>query len=231
MRLSLREKIFREAVANLLVHREYLHQYPARIIINSDQVVFTNPCNPLFKGNIEATNYYPHQKNPLISKFFLQLGWVEEIGTGIYNINKYLPFYSPGRKASFMEDVIFTTTIPIPKLNGLQIRDMKKTTTQDTMHDTPHDTTHDTPHDTPHDDTLQIIKLLKTLRGEMSREEILSKLELKDRENLRKAYLKPALESGFIELTLPGKLRSKKQKYRITGKGEIFLKSKIKQHE
>jgi ATP-dependent DNA helicase RecG len=214
VRLSLREKIFREAVANLLVHREYLHQFPARIIISSDQVVFTNPCNPVFKGNIEVNNYYPYQKNPLISKFFLQLGWVEEIGTGIYNINKYLPFYSPGRKASFMEDVIFTTTIPIPKLNGLQMRDMKKTT----PHDTPHDTIHY---------TIQVTKLLQILRGEMSREEILSKLELKDRENLWKVYLKPALESGFIELTLPGKLRSKKQKYRITEKGKIFLKSKI----
>lgn len=147
---------------------------------------------------------------------FSSLVGVEEIGTGIYNINKYLPFYSPGRKASFVEDVIFTTTIPIPKLNGLQMRDMKKTTP------------HDTPHDTLHDNSPQITKLLKILQGEMSREEILSKLELKDRENLRKAYLKPALELGFIELTLPGKLRSKKQKYRITEKGKIFLKSKIK---
>jgi ATP-dependent DNA helicase RecG len=223
VRLSLREKIFREAVANLLVHREYLHQYPARIIIARDQVVFTNPCNPVFKGNIEVNNYYPHQKNPLISKFFLQLGWVEEIGTGIYNINKYLPFYSPGRKASFVEDVIFTTTIPIPKLNALQMQDMKKTT--------PHDAPHDTLHDTPHDNSLQVTKLLKILRGEMSREEILSKLELKDREHLRKVYLKPALESGLIELTLPDKLRSKKQKYRITEKGKIFLRSRTKQHE
>jgi ATP-dependent DNA helicase RecG len=232
VRLSLREKIFREAVANLLVHREYLHQYPARIIISSDQVVFTNPCNPVFKGNIEVNNYYPHQKNPLISKFFLQLGWVEEIGTGIYNINKYLPFYSPGSKASFIEDVIFTTTIPIPKLNGLQMPDMKKTTMHDgTMHD---DTIHDgTIHDeTTHDDTIHdemhVTKLLNILQGEMSREEILSKLELKNRDNLRRTYLKPALKSGFIELTLPGKLRSKKQKYRITEKGKIFLKNKDK---
>lgn len=126
-----------------------------------------------------------------------------------------MPFYSPGLKAFFLEDVIFTTTIPIPKLNDLQIRNMKKTT----------------PHDTPHDDTLQVTKLLKILRGEMSGEEILSKLGLKDRENLRKVYLKPALESGLIELTLPGKLRSKKQKYRITEKGKIFLKNRVKQHE
>ncbi|MCP5046035.1 MAG: AAA family ATPase [bacterium] len=226
VRLSLREKIFREAVANLLVHREYLHQYPARIIITSEQVVFTNPCNPAFKGNIEVNNYYPHQKNPLISKFFLQLGWVEEIGSGIYNINKYLPLYSPGRKAHFVEDVIFTTTIPIPNLDDLQKRDMKGTTTHDTIHDTIHDTMHDTMHD-----AIKITKLLKILKGEMSREEILSKLELKSRDNLRKVYLKPALESDFIELTLPGKLRSKKQKYRVTEKGKIFLENRLKQHE
>ncbi len=127
--------------------------------------------------------------------------------------------YSPGREASFMEDVIFTTTIPIPDLDDLQMRDMKKTTPQDTTHDTPHDTIHDAIHD-----TIQVTKLLKILRGEMSREEILSKLELKNRDNLRRVYLKPALESGFIELTLPGKRRSKKQKYRITEKGKIFLK-------
>jgi len=221
VRLSLREKIFREAVANLLVHREYLHQYPARIIISSDQVVFTNPCNPVFKGNIEVNNYYPHQKNPLISKFFLQLGWVEEIGTGIYNINKYLPHYSPGRKASFMEDVIFTTTIPIPKLNGLQMRDMKKTT----MHDTTHDTTHDNMHDTTHDN-IQVRKLLEVCMEEKNREELQAALGLKNREYFRKEYLKPAIKAGLIELTLPGKLRSKKQKYRITEKGKIFLKQK-----
>jgi ATP-dependent DNA helicase RecG len=218
VRLSLREKIFREAVANLLVHREYLHRYPARIIITRDQVEFTNPCNPVFKGNLEANNYIPHQKNPLISKFFLQLGWVEEIGTGIYNVNRYLPFYAPGGKASFKEDVIFTTTIPIPNPDELRMCEVKKTI--------PHDIHHDTPEVTP-----QVIKFLQALEGEMSSEELLSKLELKDREHLRKGYLKPARESGFIELTLPGKPKSSKQKYRITGKGKIFLRSRIENHE
>jgi len=208
--------------------------------------------HPLFKGNIEATNYYPHQKNPLISKFFLQLGWVEEIGTGIYNINKYLPHYSPGRKASFIEDVIFTTTIPIPKLNGLEMRDMKKYT----MHETPHDTTHnDTLHDgtmhdeAPHDVTTQddtthdeapqettqnhirIRKLLEICMEEKNRKELQYALGLKNREYFRKEYLKPAVEAGLIGLTIPGKPSSKKQKYRITEKGKIFLKSRIEQHK
>ncbi len=246
VRLSLREKIFREAVANLLVHREYLHQYPARIIINSGKVVFTNPCNPVFKGNIEIDNVYPHQKNPLISKFFLQLGWVEEIGSGIYNINRYLPLYSPGRNASFVEDNIFTTTIPIPGPDGPHPQEPEKPPARDTGHDTGtiHDkgcdtvhngtgTSHDAGEKTGHDNAApnarriigQVQKLLGILRGEMSREEILSKLGLKSRDNLRRVYLKPALDSGFIELTLPGKLRSKNQKYRKTEKGKTLLQN------
>jgi hypothetical protein len=129
---------------------------------------------------------------------------------------------SPGRQASFMEDVIFTTTIPIPKLDDLKMGDLNKTTPQVTPQVTPQDTPQVTP---------QVIKLLKVCQGEMSRGEIQSKLDLEDREYLRKAYLKPALKIGFIELTIPDKPNSKNQKYRITGKGKIFLKTGIKQRE
>ena len=122
-----------------------------------------------------------------------------------------MPFYSPGRKASFVEDVIFTTTIPIPKLNGLQIKDIKKTTT--------HDTTQDTMQD-----NIRIRKLLELCLEEKNPKELQDALGLKNREYFRKEYLKPAVEAGLIGLTIPGKPSSKKQKYRITEKGKIFLK-------
>ncbi|MCX6580587.1 MAG: hypothetical protein NT166_10425 [Candidatus Aminicenantes bacterium] len=148
---------------------------------------------------------------PFISKFFLQLGWVEEIGSGIYNINRYLPFYTPGRRASFNEDIVFTTIIPIPTTEDIQTR-------QTTLHDTPQVTP-------------QVIKLLEVLQGEMPREELLSKLRLKDREHLRKEYLNPAVEAGLLALTIPDKPNSSKQRYRLTEKGKGFLKNRIKKHE
>ncbi len=43
--------------------------------------------------------------------------------------------------------------------------------------------------------------------------EIMEKLNLKSKENLRKNYLGPAIEAGYIKLSLPDKPTSKNQKY------------------
>ncbi|NIM78674.1 MAG: hypothetical protein GTO20_07785 [Candidatus Aminicenantes bacterium] len=117
-----------------------------------------------------------------------------------------------------MEDVIFTTIIPIPNLDDLQIRDLNKTTPQVTMQDTMQD-------------TMKVRKLLEACMKEKSREQLQDALGLKNREHFRKEYLNPAIRAGLIELTIPDKPNSKNQKYRITEKGKIFLKTRIKQHE
>ncbi|WP_430232591.1 Fic family protein [Nitrosomonas communis] len=48
---------------------------------------------------------------------------------------------------------------------------------------------------------------------------------LLDREHFSKEYLQPALTSGLVEMTIPDKLRSSKQKYRLTVLGEKVLES------
>ena len=49
-------------------------------------------------------------------------------------------------------------------------------------------------------------------------------LELKNRDNFQKTYIKPAVEDGLLELTLPDKKTSKNQKYKLTKKGKLLLK-------
>lgn len=64
-----------------------------------------------------------------------------------------------------------------------------------------------------------ITEYVKTLLATMeydvpySAKELLQILNLKSKENLRKNYLNPALESGWIEMTLPDKPKSKNQRY------------------
>ena len=63
------------------------------------------------------------------------------------------------------------------------------------------------------------VRLLSILAGEMTRQQLKEALGLKDDEHFRKAYLLPALDAGLIEMTIPDKPRSSKQKYRLTDKG------------
>ncbi len=71
----------------------------------------------------------------------------------------------------------------------------------------------------------QVKLLLVALEGEMDRRELQEALGLSDRENFRKSYLQPALEYGVIEMTIPDKPQSSKQRYRLTSLGhQLFNK-------
>ncbi|HOJ06987.1 MAG: HTH domain-containing protein [Ignavibacteriota bacterium] len=120
-RISLRERIFREVIANLIVHREYTNAHSASFIIYKDRVEILNANNPNGSGPISISNFIPFPKNPIISKFFVQIGRVDELGSGIINVHKYLEFYSPGSKAQFIEDYLFKTLIPISLIKDRKI--------------------------------------------------------------------------------------------------------------
>jgi len=114
-RLSLRDNIFREVVANLIVHREYTNALPSKFIIYRDRVEIENANNPHGQGPISVRNFTPFPKNPVISKFFMQLGLAEELGSGVINVNRLIENYAPGKKPQFIEGNVFKTIIPIQK--------------------------------------------------------------------------------------------------------------------
>lgn len=115
-RVSLRTKIFREIVANLIVHREYTNALPTTFTIFADRVETRNANNPHGEGTINPTNFQPFPKNPLLAKFFIQLGRVDELGSGIMNVNKLLSYYTKGKKPSFIEEASFKILIPLGNL-------------------------------------------------------------------------------------------------------------------
>lgn len=95
-RQDLRTNIFREVIANLLVHREYSNPSPGTFEIFSDRVVVTNWSKPALgekSGIVSIDELHTYTKNPLIVQVFRQLGWIEELGSGFRNIKKYAPEY------------------------------------------------------------------------------------------------------------------------------------------
>ena len=113
LRLDLRELIFREIVANTIVHREYTSAFPTQIIIYNNRVEVTNPNKPLFRGILSLDAFNPYAKNPNIRKFFSEFLWTDEIGSGVRNVYKYLNLYVAGAKPLFIEDDKFKTIIPL----------------------------------------------------------------------------------------------------------------------
>lgn len=71
--------------------------------------------------------------------------------------------------------------------------------------------------------TGEVERLLRAIRGEMSRTSLQNILDLKHEDHFRNAYLRPALDGGLIEMTIPHKPRSRLQKYRLTEKGRALL--------
>ncbi|GAA4308260.1 RNA-binding domain-containing protein [Nibribacter koreensis] len=112
-RVNLRDIIFREIVANMIVHREYTNAAPARFIIYPDRVETDNANKPYGFGAINPENFSPYPKNPTIARFFVQLGLVEELGSGIRNVTKLLEHYSPDHKAEFIEEDVFRAKVPV----------------------------------------------------------------------------------------------------------------------
>lgn len=69
-----------------------------------------------------------------------------------------------------------------------------------------------------------IISLVKTIdKGELSINEILEKMRLKDRKNFTQNYLRPAMDEGFVRPLYPDSPRHPRQKYLLTVKGLTLL--------
>lgn len=121
-RISVRNNLFREAIANIIIHREYRNKTVARMIIEKDKVVFENGCNQRVVGRITPENVEPQPRNALIAKIFNEMGLADELGSGIRNMYKYNKQYANAVPVLIDGDK-FTTIIPlISSTENLQIQ-------------------------------------------------------------------------------------------------------------
>lgn len=193
-RVSVREKLFREMVANLLIHREYLNPAVSMITIEADKVSAVNANKPLHYDNFETYKFQSHPKNPTIALFFVQIGRAEFLGTGIRNIVKYNKIYSNSIPC-FEDNNMFSVKIPITATE--QVREQVREQV-----------------------SKQIERLLFVITEEHSITEMMNLLHLSGRRYFLEKYIHPAMKDGWIEMSQPDSPNSPKQKYHLTDKGK-----------
>ncbi|MBW7876640.1 MAG: AAA family ATPase, partial [Candidatus Cloacimonetes bacterium] len=203
--------IFREVASNLLIHREYTNAYPAKLIIEYGQVRTENSSRPHGFGQLDPKNFTPFPKNPVIARFFRQIGLADELGSGMRKMMKYSQAYG-GSNPELVEGDVFRIRIQVPEFSRQMLSEAPV--------EAPVEATPEVTPEVAREVNPEVMRLLKLVVGEMSRHELQIRMGLKDSEHFRKSYLMPALASGLMEMTNPDKPRSSRQRYRVTAKGK-----------
>ncbi|MDE7313035.1 MAG: putative DNA binding domain-containing protein, partial [Eubacterium sp.] len=112
LRKSLRNIIAREMLVNTLIHRELTSSFRAKFVIEKDKMYVENANRAVGEGIITPENLEPNPKNPVIASFFRNIGYSDQLGSGVRNLFKYTKFYS-GKEPEFKEGDIFRITVPL----------------------------------------------------------------------------------------------------------------------
>ena len=221
-----------EALVNAIYHRSYEEREPVEVRITREELlVLSYPgadrsirMDDFKKGQAVSRRY----RNRRIGEFLKELDLAEARSTGVPKIFRAMRQNgSPEPVFESDEDrTWFRVRLPVHERASRAAPEHE--TVQDTIHDkslinnkkdqdTPQDTIHETIHVTEH-----VERLILILTEEMNRPQLQDFLEISNRSHFVEAYLGPALKAGLIEMTLPDKPKSRKQRYRRTAQGEAL---------
>ena len=111
-RVSLRSIITREMLVNTLMHREFTSSHYARFVIEKNRMYTENANRAVSGGVIIPENFEPDSKNPIIAAFFRNIGFADELGSGVRRLNYYVPKYS-GKAPEMIDGDIFRLIVPL----------------------------------------------------------------------------------------------------------------------
>ncbi|MEA1869038.1 MAG: ATP-binding protein [Euryarchaeota archaeon] len=204
-RLELPEDALREALVNAIAHRDYRSTANVQVYIFHDRIEIVTPGGLPAGMREEDLGIKSVPRNPLLFGMFYRMGMVEQVGSGIKRIREMCIDYGVAEPLLDVSENWVTITF-------------KRPIEEVTVEVTPQVPPQATPQVPP-----QVRRLLAVCDGELLREELQGRIGLADRKHFRTDYLRPALSACLIEMTIPDKPTSSKQKYRITEKGRALL--------
>lgn len=191
-RVDVRNKIAREVCVNLLMHREFSSTFVPKLIIEKDCFRTENANITKKIGKINLNSYQPYSKNPKIAKVFREIGFADELGSGVKNMYKYTKIYSGG-EPELKEDDIFRAYIPIIDITEQQ----NLTKSNDQVVTKSND----------------IDKILEFCKEPRKLSEIMEMMKYRHKTNFKKKYINPLLAESKLQMTVPEKPNSQNQKY------------------
>lgn len=223
-RPELPEEALREAVVNALAHRDYRSTANVQIYIFKDRVEIVSPGG-LPAGMTEADlGIKSIPRNPLLFAMLHRMEAVEHIGSGIKRIHNLCLKYGVGEPHFEVAENWFTVSFPrqMVQSDGNQMEMQPESGSgRNQVED---GGTPQAPRKYPASTPQVLAILFAAATEEATREQLQAAAGLKDREHFRKKFLTFLLDSELLEMTIPDKPRSSKQRYRLTALGHKMLK-------
>ena len=196
------KEVVNEAIVNAVAHRDYTSNGSVQVMLFADRLEIRNPGRlpPSLTPDMLRVAHGSVPRNPLLAESLYLAEYIERMGTGTLDMIRRCVEAGLPEPGFTVEDG-FVTTVWRPKASGSKRL---------------------TPYVAP-DVTPDVARMLSVVQGEMSRTEIQEKLGLANAKHFREHYQQPAIARGLLEMTIPSKPRSRRQKYRLTDKGRAAL--------
>ena len=196
-----------EALCNAVYHRSYETREPVEVRILPEAITigsFPGPDRSIRDQDLREFRFLSRRyRNRRVGEFLKELEMTEGRGTGIPKMLREIskngspePIFHTDLDRTF-----FLVEFPIHPVfaEALAKRAAAEVTAEVTA---------------------EVKRLIAVITGDHTRRELQETLGLKHAEHFRKVYLLPAINAGFIEMTLPDKPQSRLQKYRLSEKGQ-----------
>ena len=227
-RLELPEDALREAMVNAIAHRDYRSTAKVQVHIFYDRLEIVTPGGLPAGMREEDLGIRSVPRNPLLFGMFHRMGMVEQIGSGIRRIRQECRDYGVEEPVIEVSDNWVVTTFPRPSAQ-VEEQVTAQVKTNKSFNKKPNDNNDlqiltEKLKDLTAQVTAQVIaQVVLYCREPRATKEIMGVLELKHWKTFRSNYLQPLLDDGWLEMTVPDKPTSSKQKYQLTVKGRKLL--------
>ena len=208
------QEVVAEGIVNAIAHRNYTSNASVEIMLFSDRLEIWNPGTLPPSLTLESLKkiHSSQPANPLIAQPLFLAKYIEKVGTGTVDM------YDQCRKAGMkppefrLDNGFFILTIWRKKTAKKPVL-IKSGPSRDQVGTKSGLSSED------------IIPVLAFCLKAKAVSDIQKQFKWTNRTKFRNKYINPLLQDGLLEMTIPDKPNSRLQKYRLTKKGEEYLKA------
>jgi len=229
----------RELMMNAVMHRDYQSNMPTRLYLYKNKVEIMNPGGLYGKARPENFPHVNDYRNPVVAEAMKTLKYVNMFNHGVRNVQELLAA-NESSPAAFNVEYLTAFQVTIEDANVAdqrRLQEKENDTKEEDLQPTCKQLSSNFPATFQRLSEMDKMLIYRLYDQELGANDLrlatnlpptyhhlADVLKQMSQQKFSRTVLTPLLEQGIIELTIPDKPRSSKQRYRLTDKGNYLYK-------